>query len=195
VVHVDPATGNESLGSALTDTAVPASLRTWLDRWWPLDARQPGLRAEVGTTRDAAWAEVVDRVTRGIAVAVDYGHTRADRPPLGTLRSYRDGHQVDVRPDGSCDVTAHVAVDAVADRVGGVVRRQRDVLHALGVSGRRPPHALASNDPAAYLRDLQAAGQAAELTDPAGLGDFWWVLGHTPDVTLPAPLRRGGVRG
>jgi len=191
VVHVDPATGNESLGSALTDTAVPASLRTWLDRWWPLGDGEPGMRAEVGSTRDAAWAEVVGRVTRGIAVAVDYGHTAADRPPLGTLRSYRDGHLVDVRPDGSCDVTAHVAVDAVADRVGGVVRRQRDVLRALGVTGRRPPGSLATDDPAAYLRDLQAAGDAAELTDPAGLGDFWWVLGHTPDVELPDPLRRG----
>ena len=37
-----------------------------------------------------------------------------DRPPFGSLRSYRDGHEVDVLPDGSRDVTAHVAVDAVA---------------------------------------------------------------------------------
>jgi SAM-dependent MidA family methyltransferase len=191
VVHVDPATGSESWGSALTDAAVPPSVSTWLDRWWPLDAREPGLRAEVGSTRDAAWSEVVGRVTRGLAVAVDYGHTRETRPPLGTLRSYRDGHQVDVRPDGSCDVTAHVAVDAVADRVGGVVRRQRDVLRALGVTGRRPAGRLADEDPAAYLRDLQAAGAAAELTEPGGLGDFWWVLSRTGDVPLPAPFRPG----
>ena len=176
VVHVDPATGEESLGSALTSTSVPASLAAWLERWWPLDGGRPGLRAEVGTTRDAAWADVVGRVRQGIAVAVDYGHTRADRPDLGSLRSYRDGHEVDVLPDGTRDVTAHLAVDAVAERVGGVVRRQRDVLRGLGVSGARPDLALATSDPAAYVAGLAAATEAAELTAVGGLGDFWWVV-------------------
>jgi SAM-dependent MidA family methyltransferase len=175
VVHVDPATGEESLGSALTNPSVPASLGTWLERWWPLDVRQPGTRAEVGTTRDAAWADVVRRVEHGIAVAVDYGHTRDSRPPLGSLRSYRDGHEVDVLPDGSRDVTAHLAVDAVAERVGGVVRRQRDVLRELGVSGSRPDLTLATTDPAGYVAALSEATEAAELTAAGGLGDFWWV--------------------
>jgi SAM-dependent MidA family methyltransferase len=175
VVHVDPATGEESLGSALTNASVPASLGAWLERWWPLDVRQPGTRAEVGTTRDAAWADVVRRVEHGIAVAVDYGHTRATRPPLGSLRSYRDGHEVDVLPDGSRDVTAHLAVDAVADRVGGVVRRQRDVLHELGLTGARPELSLATTDPAGYVAALSEATEAAELTAVGGLGDFWWV--------------------
>ena len=31
----------------------------------------------------------VRRVGRGLAIAVDYGHTRDDRPPFGSLRSYR----------------------------------------------------------------------------------------------------------
>lgn len=176
VLHVDPVTGSESRGSALTDRSVPASLSAWLERWWPLDAREPGLRAEVGTSRDAAWADVVGRVTRGIAVAVDYGHTREHRPPFGSLRSYRDGHEVDVRPDGSCDVTAHVAVDAVAARVDGVVTRQRDALRELGVDVALPDAAGAAADPTAYLRDLGAAGEAAELTGPAGLGSFYWVV-------------------
>jgi SAM-dependent MidA family methyltransferase len=176
VVHVDPATGVESLGRRLDHESVPASLQDWVRRWWPLDGREPGTRAEVGTTRDAAWADVVARVQRGLAVAVDYGHTTEDRPPLGSLRSYRAGREVDVLPDGSRDVTAHVAVDSVADRVGGVLHRQRDVLGGLGVSGARPPLALATTDPAAYVRALSAAGEAAELTDPDGLGDFWWVV-------------------
>ena len=179
VVHVDPATGGESLGSALTHTAVPASLGAWTERWWPLRAREPGTRAEVGTTRDVAWADVVRRVTRGIAVAIDYGHTRDDRPLFGSLRSYQAGQEVDVLPDGSRDVTAHVAVDAVADRVGGQVRRQRDVLLELGVSGDRPGLDLATSDPAAYLRALADATEAAELTAPGGLGDFWWVVSTT----------------
>ncbi len=82
VVHVDPATGEESLGQPLTHSTVAPSLAAWVERWWPLDRREPGTRAEVGSTRDTAWADVVGRVTRGIAVAVDYGHTRDTRPPL-----------------------------------------------------------------------------------------------------------------
>ncbi len=176
MVHVDPATGVESLGRPLTHASVPRSLHDWVERWWPLGGADPGARAEVGTSRDAAWADVAGRVTSGIAVAVDYGHTRADRPRLGSLRSYLAGHQVPVRPDGSRDVTAHVAVDAVADRVGAVVRRQRDVLHELGVSAERPPRDLASADPTGYVRALASAGEAAELTAVDGLGDFVWVV-------------------
>jgi hypothetical protein len=178
VVHVDPATGAETLGAALTRPSVPASLRVWVERWWPLDDREPGARAEIGSSRDAAWADVVRRV-RGVAVAVDYGHTRETRPPHGSLRSYQRGREVDVLPDGSRDVTAHVAVDAVADRVGAVVRRQRDVLHDLGVSGARPALGLATTDPSAYLRALASATEATELTAVGGLGDFWWVLAAT----------------
>jgi SAM-dependent MidA family methyltransferase len=179
VVHIDPATGEESLGHALTHPSVPTSLQGWIERWWPLDADEPGARAEVGTTRDTAWADVVGRVRRGIAVAVDYGHTRADRPVFGSLTSYRDGRQVDVLPDGSRDVTAHVAVDAVAARVGAVVRRQRDVLHDLGLHGSRPDLALATGDPTGYVRGLATATEAAELTAAGGLGDFWWVITTT----------------
>lgn len=179
VVHVDRATGAESLGQPLDHASVPASLAAWVERWWPLDTLEPGTRAEVGTTRDTAWADVVARVTRGIAVAVDYGHLREDRPAFGSLRSYRAGQEVDVLPDGSRDVTAHVAVDSVADRVGGELLRQRDVLRALGVSGERPDLARATSDPAGYVRALVTATEAAELTAPGGLGDFWWVVSVT----------------
>ena len=176
VVHVDPATGEESLGRPVDHSQVPTSLGGWLDRWWPLDEREPGTRAEVGTSRDTAWADVVGRVTRGIAVAVDYGHTRDDRPPFGSLRSYRDGREVDVLPDGSRDVTAHVAVDAVAAATGGELRRQRDALRELGVDSSRPDLELATSDPAGYVRALAGATEAAELTAAGGLGDFWWVV-------------------
>lgn len=188
VVHVDPATGRETLGSRLDDRAVPASLREWCERWWPLDGSEPGARAEVGTTRDEAWADVVHRVTRGLAVAVDYGHEAADRPPFGSMRSYRAGREVDVLPNGSRDVTAHVAVDALADRVGGTVLRQRDALRALGVSGTRPDLALATSDPQGYVRALSDAGEAGELTDPAGLGAFFWVVTAVGDVPAVGDL-------
>lgn len=180
-VHVGE-DGAETFGAAVSDPGVPASVREWLDQWWPLSTI--GTRAEVGSTRDRAWADVVSRVTRGLAIAVDYGHTRPERPPYGSLRSYQGGREVDVRPDGSRDVTAHVAVDAVAATVGAQVLRQRDVLPSLGVSGERPPLGLATSDPTAYVEALSRAGQAGELTGP-GLGDFFWVV---TAVGMPEPF-------
>ncbi len=175
-VLVDP-DGIERLGPAVE----PADA-AWLADWWPLDGAPPGWRAEVGAPRDAAWAGAVAAVTRGLALAVDYGHLRGARPAFGTLTAFRAGRQVPATPDGSCDLTAHVAVDAVAaagERASGVpprVSSQREALRALGVDGRRPPLDLARGDPPGYLRALVAASVAAELTDPSGLGGHYWLL-------------------
>ena len=182
LVHVDPATGAESLGRPLAHSSVAASLAAWCDRWWPLSGDEPGTRAEIGSSRDAAWADVVGRVTRGLAITVDYGHVREGRPAFGSLRSFRDGSEVDVVPDGSRDVTAHVAVDAVADRVGGAVLTQRDALRRLGVVGDRPDLALATTDPSGSVAALSRATEAAELTATGGLGDFLWVVTTVGDV-------------
>jgi SAM-dependent MidA family methyltransferase len=169
-VLVDPATGEESLGGP-----VDAADRFWLDRWWP----QPG-RAEIGWPRDTAWADAVHQVRRGAALAIDYGHRRNERPAAGTLTGYRGGRQVRPVPDGGCDITAHVAVDAVASAVGipYEIVTQREALQALGIDGARPPLAMARTDPAGYLRALAAAGAGAELIEPGGLGGHWWLL-HT----------------
>ncbi|MEP6697290.1 MAG: SAM-dependent methyltransferase [Pseudonocardiales bacterium] len=179
VVLVDPATGMESVGPP----PAPAD-REWLDRWWPLT--QPGQRAEVGRSRDDAWAAAVGRLGRGLAVAVDYFHSVGARPYDGTLTGYRHGRQVDPVPDGSCDITAHVALDACAAAVQGahLLVPQRAALRALGVHGGRPPRALASSDAPAYLAALTAAGEAAELTDAGGLGGFGWLV-HAVGVPLP----------
>jgi SAM-dependent MidA family methyltransferase len=174
VVHVDPATGEESLGHRVDLDGVPGSLVEWLDRWWPLT--HPGDRAEIGTTRDRAWADVVSRLTRGLAIAVDYGHLIGDRPRDGSLRSYLAGREVPVLPDGSRDVTAHVAVDAVAAVCDGVVLRQREALATLGITAERPPLPLAGTDPTAYAVALERATRAADLLAPGGLGDFYWVV-------------------
>ncbi|MGW7193652.1 SAM-dependent methyltransferase, partial [Streptomyces sp. NPDC054838] len=144
--------------------------RTWLDRWWPGAGR-----AEIGRPRDEAWAAAVATLDRGLAVAVDYAHTRGARPPYGTLTGFRGGREVRPVPDGSCDITAHVALDACAGP-GAVLLTQREALAALGVSGARPPLALASSDPAGYVRALASAGEAAELTARGGLGDFGWLV-------------------
>jgi SAM-dependent MidA family methyltransferase len=167
--------GIESLGGP-----VDAADSTWLEQWWPLS--EPGLRAEVGRARDEAWAAAVSTVERGLAVCIDYGHLRDARPVLGTLTGFRNGRQVPPVPDGSCDLTAHVAMDAVAaagaSAAGGPPQllSQREALAALGLTGRRPPLERAHRDPAGYLRALAAASRAAELTDAAGLGAHYWLL-------------------
>ncbi|MFD4869526.1 SAM-dependent methyltransferase [Streptomyces sp. NPDC058412] len=161
--------GTESPGGPLDDAD-----RAWLARWWPGGGGAEIGRTEIGRARDEAWAAAVASLERGLAVAVDYGHTRDARPPYGTLTGFRAGREVPPVPDGSCDVTAHVALDSCAGP-DAVLRTQREALTGLGVSGARPALALASADPVAYVRGLAAAGEAAELTARGGLGDFLWL--------------------
>lgn len=142
----------------------------WLAEWWPL--RDPGGRAEIGRPRDARWRDLTDRLTRGTALAIDYGHWRGDRPEGGTMTGFRDGRSTDPVPDGSCDLTAHVAVDAVgADRV----EPQHESLKALGLTATRPAMSLAYRDPTAYAVALANATATARLMDPTGLGAQWWM--------------------
>ncbi|MEI7030513.1 SAM-dependent methyltransferase [Streptomyces pratensis] len=176
-VQVRTSDGAERLGPPVTGADAD-----WLERWWPLSA--PGERAEIGRTRDAAWARAVGSLGAGLAVAVDYAHVRGGRPPFGTLTGFREGREVRPVPDGSCDLTAHVALDACAAAVPAAPGRtgepeltdQRTALGRLGIGGQRPPLGLASTDPAGYVRALAAAGEAAELTARGGLGDFGWLL-------------------
>jgi SAM-dependent MidA family methyltransferase len=184
-VEVDPRTGDESLGGPVEDID-----GEWLIRWWPA-----GGRAEIGRLRDAAWAGAVATVNRGLALVVDYGHLRDGRPYDGTLTGYRCGRQVRPVPDGSCDITAHVAIDAVAAAGAAAagcpyeLLTQREALRALGVTGQRPPLTLAHTDPAGYVRALADASAAAELIDPAGLGAHWWLL---QPVRMRLPNLRDG---
>ncbi|WP_430498569.1 SAM-dependent methyltransferase [Micromonospora trifolii] len=218
-VLVDPESGTETLGELVS----PADL-DWLTNWWPGPASTPsadsdpspgatwsdaesgsesGFRAtphtnhrvEIGRPRDEAWADAVQKISRGLAVAVDYGHLREARPVDGTLTGYRGGRQVPPVPDGSSDVTAHVAIDSVAFAGAAVARcayslvLQREALRALGADGGRPPLSLAGTDPAGYVRALAAASAVAELTDPAGLGGHWW-LRQPVGIPLGPPVAR-----
>lgn len=174
VLLVDP-TGTEWPGPVPT-----AHESAWLARWWP-----SGDRREIGLARDIAWRAAVSRVRRGLAVAVDYAHSGVGkRPAYGTLTGFRHGHETEPIPDGSCDLTAHVAIDSVAvagelaaAATGRSVRTllldQRTTLRLLGISGRRPDYLA---DPGGYAAALQLAGDSAELIDPAGLGAFAWLL-------------------
>jgi len=115
--------GSTSLGPALDDRAGCSALgidadgiTAWLDTWWP--NRVEFGRCEPGLTRDAAWARLTGMMRRGYAVAIDYGHVRSERLAGtwdgGTITGYRHGRVVSPVPDGSCNITAHVSMDAVA---------------------------------------------------------------------------------
>jgi len=184
VVLVD-ATGRERLGPE-----VGPREGAWLDREWPVAA--PGERAEVGLPRERAWATAVGSLVAGLAVAVDYATARGARPAGGTLRGYRRGRAVPPVPDGTCDLTAGVALDGCAAAWPGArLLPQRVALRALGVGGPLPARARATADPARYLRSLASAGEARELLEPAGLGGFGWLLvgaGRVdPGAALPIP--------
>ena len=188
VVLVDPATGAERPGCPPD----PADL-SWLRAWWPLAAC--GDRAEAGRTRCEAWAGLIRRIDRGVAVAADYGHRRAARPAGGTLTGYLEGRAVAAVPDGSRDITAHVALDAcaAAGTAAGagesVLTTQRAALRGLGLDARRPSLALAATDPEGYARALCQASMDAELVDAEGLGGFGWLV-QAVGASLPAPLAR-----
>lgn len=165
-VLVDPATGNESLGEPLS-----AAEADWAQRWWP--AREPGARIEIGSTRDAAWDDLCSRVRSGAVVAVDYGHTSGDRPRDGSLIGFAQGVPTHPVPDGRCDLTAHVAMDALS---GAQLSPQRDLLHDLGLVPTNPSPELARADPGRYLELLAERSTLAHLRDPAGLGRFLWAI-------------------
>lgn len=174
--------GCEVIGHRLSDDQ-----HQWLDQWWPL--LEQGARGEIGCTRDAAWTAVIGSLDRGVAVAVDYVHFRADRPVAGTLTGYRRGAVVAPIPDATCDLTAHVALDACAHagRAAGatesMLTSQRSALRRLGVSARRPRRT--QSDPLAYLSALARTGTQTELIDPSGLGAFSWLV-QSKHVRAPA---------
>ncbi|THV30251.1 SAM-dependent methyltransferase [Glycomyces paridis] len=157
-------------GATRPGARLDAADEAWLDRWWPI--REDGERAEIGRPRDDAWRALTARLVRGTALAVDYGHTRSARPEGGTMTGFRNGRAMAPVPDGSMDLTAHVAVDAIeCDHR----ERQSEALRALGLTTARPALTQAYEDPAGYAAALARASAAATLTDNTGLGAHWWL--------------------
>jgi SAM-dependent MidA family methyltransferase len=192
VQQVDPATGDEELGPPASGPDAD-----WLTRWWPRVALDDGERAEVGWPRDQAWADAIGRLDRGLAVAIDYAHDIEERAlgawVTGSLAAFRNGQQVYPVPDGSCDLTAHVAIDACAaagEDAGAtdtLLTSQRAALRALGVHATRPPLSLATDHPTEYVAALALASHEAELIDPGGLGGFTWLV-QTKGMPVPPRL-------
>jgi SAM-dependent MidA family methyltransferase len=166
--------GDEEIGGLVTGRDAQ-----WLSSWWPL--AEDGDRAEIGWPRDDLWRSLTARLVRGVAVAIDYaaepGHDVA-----GTMTGYRAGRQVDPVPDGSCDITAHVLFDSLAE-LGDELLTQREALLWLGLETSRPAY---GGDPASYLTELSSAGEVAELLDPDGLGAFTWLI-HQKGIDLNLP--------
>lgn len=171
-VYVDPGTGRECLADPVTD---PDDL-DWLARWWPTSHG----RAEIGRPRDDAWVALGGVVHRGAMLAIDYAHTRADRCAgrwdAGTITGYRAGRRVPAVPDGTVNLTAHVALDACAAALEATGRVSRTVVstQAEALSAVRAdtgPRRVA-------LRDLR---------DPSGRGAFTWLRQDLMAAsTLPA---------
>ena len=187
--------GREQLGPPLDEAS-----NAWLLKWWPQTTSSPGDRAEIGLTRDNAWHGAVTKLARGLAIAIDYGHVFDQRVhggfAGGTLRGFRDGHVVAPTPNGNCDITADVAIDACAAAASDLARStivstQREVLHALGLSAVRPPLELAHTAPADYIAELSAASRAGELMDSGQLGGYYWLI-QARNMDLPASLRLVG---
>lgn len=115
--------GRMSIGPRLDDPAAgPNRLRllNWMQRWWPSD--RPYSRVEIGLQRDEFWRSLLHRVERCQAFAIDYGHVLAERRigtwDGGTMTGFRHGRPVPVTFSGTCNVTAHVAMDALAAASG-----------------------------------------------------------------------------
>ncbi|MGD7788767.1 SAM-dependent methyltransferase [Propionibacteriaceae bacterium Y1700] len=160
-------------GSPIAGAPLSGADRDWLQRWWPA-ALENG-QAEVGTTRDEAWSAVLSplRSVGGFGLMIDYGHTTADR--RATLTGFRAGQQVEPIPDGTMNLTAHVAVDAVAaaaDRIGDrrVLARQHEVFDT-GLFGVRPPPPPATDNPITAL-----AERSTRTLTHHRQGDLWWLL-------------------
>jgi SAM-dependent MidA family methyltransferase len=188
VVLVDAA-GVESLGPRLVDAQAcaqigvdSATITDWVDRWWPL-AGEPGQRIEVGLTRDDTMRTLTKAMMSGTILAIDYGHDVNSR--RSTLAGYRNGRLVSVIPDGSCDITAHVAFDScaqaakdIAETTGRSIatstRLQREVLGPLVALVRWPDPASANSNPEHYATELESMSNVIELTGP-DLGDFTWL--------------------
>jgi SAM-dependent MidA family methyltransferase len=155
--------GMEQAGARLDDDQL-----AWTDRWW-----SGGDRAEIGLTRDRAWAELIKMIMKrgGCALMIDYGHTAERRPVTGSLAAYRDGRALEPVAAG-VNLTAHVAVDAVRAAGEGLGATtafcglQSEVVAELLQVDAHP-------DP---LVDLGRRSQHSALSSQYVWGSHWWLL-------------------
>jgi SAM-dependent MidA family methyltransferase len=141
----------------------------WADRWWP-----GGERAEIGLTRDRAWAELVKLIKKrgGCALMIDYGHLRRRRPVTGSLAAYRDGRALEPVAVAGLNLTAHVAVDAV--RAAGEAFGATTTF--CGLQSEMVPELLQVETYPDPLVDLGRRSRLAALSSQYVWGSHWWLL-------------------
>jgi SAM-dependent MidA family methyltransferase len=177
-VLVNSATGDEDLGAPIS-----ANDGEWVSRWWP--HQSVGGRVEIGAARDQVWAAIASSVSTGIAIAIDYAHTHEQRSlgafAPGTLTGFRHGYPCQPVPDGSMNITAHVALDAcavAAERactarpVTTALSSQRDVLGLLDHSAALP------KSPHEALVAIAQHSQRELARDSSSFGAFTWLIHH-----------------
>ena len=171
-LHVDTESGVESVGDVVADDERGDWLRRW---WWPVTER-----AEIGLNRDRAWRVICAIINRGRAVAIDYGHTQPQRGggefPRGTMRAYQHGREVQPIPDGTCNITARVALDACAQAVGGTWRICDQWEALSGLSTSLPDPLLADTDLAEYVQRLEEHLRVQALRRIPGPGSMGWLV-------------------
>jgi NADH dehydrogenase [ubiquinone] 1 alpha subcomplex assembly factor 7 len=160
-------------GGRLVEVLVPAAEQPDLDA--PIGARIPRQRQAAAWVRDA-----LHLVERGRVVVIDYADTTASlarRPWTEWVRTYR-GHGRGGSPldaPGEQDITCEVSVDQLPGNF--TARPQHEFLGAHGID-ELADRARAAWQERAAIGDLEAlrqrsrVGEAAALTDPAGLGAF-----------------------
>lgn len=164
--------GSQMLGPPISDDEACArwgldatDLRDWTAAWWPL--REPGDRAEVGVSRDRAWAWIGSLLGAGCALSTDYGHdrhVRIDAHRHGTLTAYLNGRVVAPVPDGTVGLTAHVALDSCAAALPGTHRTiQRDEITV-------PAVPMAPD-----VGDIEVHFHGLRLRTRAHLGEVGWL--------------------
>jgi SAM-dependent MidA family methyltransferase len=167
-----------------------APLRAALAQLPPVPA---GYRTEINLAA-LTWIDALaTKLTRGFALAIDYGFPRADyyRPErtTGTLTGYARHRRVDdlLAAPGETDLTAHVDFTALAGRalaaglrVGGFT----DQHHFIVALGALHFPATIPDTPASQ-RELRAF---KTLMHPQMMGRSFQVIGFEKSVASPIPL-------
>lgn len=157
-------------GEPVAARPLSAQERRWVEDHWPVTSATEFV--EIGSTRDAAYADLRSRIDNGLLVVVDYGHLRDARPDR-TFVGYRSGVVCEPRFDTSTDLTAHVAMDSLG---ADLLMQQHDVAARWLQRPQPPEHSLATSAPLAYVAALRRRSAWQTFVDPAGLGGFWWAF-------------------
>lgn len=167
-----------------TEEALPPSIPELQDSLERIGIRlEEGQVGEIGLAAQAWMRLLAERLERGLAVLIDYGHAAADlydpvRRPGGLLRTYRHHHAGDdaYRFVGEQDITAHVdwtTLERVATDAGLTVLGRTtlaEYLTGLGLGDRL----LRWQSRPGVTKDRYIAARAAvvRLLDPQALGGF-----------------------